>query len=152
MGTFYPYPSQLLVKVMDTGELVDCGGRTLEDATELKWVQLHLMRVGTPAGSERVRMKVFTDSALSKLYATSDWVSLAEATGSTGNWKGAVRFDFGRQHLDAGTPWHFAVEATSYARSGDTFYLGFPLDWPYPIHSQPAASLPGVAMVIMGAR
>lgn len=148
---FESFPNLLYCKVMETAEVVLAGGCTLADDQELAHVVMALYKLGAAAGSERLRLKIYHDAALTNLYATGDWATVATAVDGATNWLGRVRFDFAtRVNLDAGQEYFVAVEADGYTRIGETFYLAFPLDWPLSINV--SAGPYGHAMELYGRR
>ena len=148
---FQSFPDTLYLKTMATGETVAAGGFSVPDAQELRHVVLTVYKHGTAGGTERLRLKVFHDEAQTKTYATSDWATVSEAIEGATYWIGRVRFDFGYQNLSAGETYYLGVESDGYTRSGDTFYIAFPLDWPLAINEQQSASA-GLAFEIYGRR
>jgi len=126
---FKNFSNVLKIRVLETGELVPCGTAQPAKAIELQYLQLVLFVHGSLAGTEKVRVKLFNDTALTKLFATSNWASVAAIPGVGVDWIGWLRFDFARQFLSPFDVYSVAVETTGYTRNVDTSYLGVALDY-----------------------
>ena len=151
------YPATRVFKVFETDEVVSGGGATFAADQQLADIVLDLYVLGTLAGTERLRALIYTDSALAKLYATSAWSALADASvdTSSGAWLGQLRFAFSPAvHLDAGALYYIAFEIDSYTRSGETLYIAAAYDWPLSINTNTGAASAayGLAMAPYGYR
>lgn len=131
---FSPIHKNQIIKTLDTSEVAHLGGYTMAKDMELKWVRLVIYKQGTEAGSEQIRLGVYSRSDLSGQLFTSDWVDVVDFVDGN-NWIGFVRFDFDRQHLDADTVYHLAIETNNYTRNGDAFFLSTSCDWPDPVNT-----------------
>lgn len=127
---FTPFPSELMIRTLDTGEVVPMGGFKLPKHVELVWAQPIIYKHGVATGDEKIRVAVYSGAALVERLFASDWVALSSLGTLGPYWIGRVRFDFARQHLNKNTRYWFAMETQDYLRDGDQFYLGFQLDWP----------------------
>jgi hypothetical protein len=128
------FRSDQYIKVLDTGEAYHGATFTVDEAQEIGHVRLVLYKHGTHAGTERLRVKLYHASDLTKLYATSEWSDLADISSLGANWIGWLRFDFDREWLSPSETYYLAVETTGYTRNADTFYLGFALDRSFSSH------------------
>ncbi len=128
-------PDQAYVKTIDTGETVLCGGFTLGSETELSNIRVILFKVGTLAGTEQLRARVYGDRAMTKLMHTSDWLNLSAIEDLTAMWWGWVRFDFERKPLDTVREYFLAIDTQGYTRNADTMFIGLSLDWPTRVNS-----------------
>lgn len=124
---------------------------TLAQSTELLYVPLRILKVGTPGGSETMTLKVFGSSDLTGTpVATSSAYTLASIDGLTTNWIGDIRFDFARENLTAGIPYYLAMTTTNYTRNGDTYYLSAVLEWPFAFNT--TVNGPGAHVTFIGYR
>jgi hypothetical protein len=125
------FPNLSYWKVLATGEMPHGGGFTLRFPMRLMNVVLTIYKHGAHAGTERMRVKIFHDASRTKLYATSDWVTVDSFAELHDYWQGRVRFDFtGKPALATTQRYYVAVETDGYARDGGTRYLSLMLDWP----------------------
>lgn len=133
-------PRDQVFHIIQGTDVLELGSLTLTAATELRHLVLTLVKIGTRVGSERVRAKVFSDSAYSTLVATSDWATLADietalSATSSQSWTARVRFDFGRTRLAASTAYYVGLSAENYTPVGDVFFVGVKADWPDQVNS-----------------
>lgn len=145
---FQNFAAKQQVKVIETGELVQAGGITTGKSQDLQNIVLGVYKQGPHAGTEKLRLKLFSDKAMTKLYATSAWSAVASIPGIGTNWIGWLRFDFSGDHLNGLLTYWVGVEAAGYTRNGDTFYLSLLRDWGIGQSGNPAA----LAMAIYGQR
>lgn len=148
---FLSFPANQLIKTMATSETVHAGGFTLSRDQELRYGVVTLFKSGTAGGSERLRLKIFHDADLTKLYATGAWSTVATAVGAASHWIGKLRLGFDTP-VNVETPevYHFGIEPENYTRSGDAFYLGFSLDQPIRVNSHAGAL--GLSLELYGDR
>lgn len=132
------------IKVMDTAEIVKLGGFQLSTSNELKYIRVLTFINGTLGGSENLRINIYGDAGHSKKIFSSNWINLNNQIENelgaivTGNWFGLLRFDFERQNINKNIRYYASVESNSYTRNGDTFYIGFSHDYPFPRYSSGA--------------
>lgn len=132
---FAPIHQNAIVKMLDTSEFAHLGGYTMQSDTELKHIRLVIYKHGAAAGSEQMRLGVYSRSDLAGAIALSDWVDVADFIEGATHWIGFVRFDFARQFLDSDSTYHLGIETQNYTRNGGTFYLSVVADWPDPVNS-----------------
>jgi hypothetical protein len=134
--SFQKFSRKQYVVPVDTGVEGDLGSYTLQAATELKHVLLTIYKHGTlSSGNDRGRVKIYGSEARDVALYTSDWSDFADISGLGTYWLGAVRFDFSQQNLAPREYW-LGLELGNYTRSADIRFIGFVLDWPYPINTQ----------------
>jgi hypothetical protein len=149
----YPLlPATAYVKTWDTAEAVTCGSFDTQDHTDLGHIRLLLYKHGTHGGTERIRLKVYKDSGLTLLLATSEWSALSDITNLSTYWWGWLRFDFARQIVNKLSTYYLQLETENYTRNADTYYLSHSLDWPVPQNTQLTAGRPSAAIQIFGYR
>lgn len=145
---FLQFPNKLRVKPIGTDEVMPCAGFQFPSHGELGYVRAQLYIRGTLAGTEKLRMKVFSDAAYAKLMYVGEWADLSKVEGREPgkDWIGWITFAFGREHLNKNTTYYMAVEAAGYERLGDSFYLGLVLDWPISVNLSAAEPRRPVAL------
>jgi hypothetical protein len=138
-------PQDLYVRVLESNETADLGsykktGESIEIDHALLWMNCD----GTPGGSETLVLKVYGSTSAESPIFSSDVVTLSEIDFSfdatNGDWVGRVPFVFDRQSLLMNQKYYFKLTMANYTRNADTYYLGFVMDNPEPIHSRAAAS------------
>lgn len=136
MSSFGNFPEILTLKTLDTSEDYQFCSFTTDKKEQTKhgylWVYIH----GSESGSERMRVKLFSDSAETTLVDTSDWVDLADRSAKGTYDINYIRFDFNQIYLKASTTYYARVETDNYTRNGDTFYIALAQylweDWTLP--------------------
>ena len=126
------FPSILIVKKLDTSELVELGQFKAVKHGELKYIRTRFFVHGNISGNERVRLKVHLTNDFTVAYATSDWVNVSSFDTSDGShdmlsW---ARFDFNRQPFNKNQSYYFSIESGNYTRNANTFYLSITYDYP----------------------
>jgi hypothetical protein len=129
---FLQFPSVLLIKTFDTAEIVNLGSFKLSESGELEHIQSWVYIKGTPAGNERIRLRVHTTSDTSRVYAQSDWVAASDLGA---NFLGWVRFDFSLQNMNKNFFYWISAETQNYTRNADTLYFGITYDYPFPTYT-----------------
>ena len=123
---------QLFFVAETSGTDTDIGSVQFSSIKELSYVRLTFLKKGTEGGSETLQLQFYTDSTLTKLYASSDVVTISDFVSGT-YWLGWVRFDMSSTPIfAANTSYYMTVKTTNYTRNSDTYYLAFGLDWPAP--------------------
>lgn len=136
------------IKIAETSELVLAGAIQLDRHRQLTHIVTSFYKHGNAAGGERLRLKVFHDRQMTKLYATSSWLNVNQITNEF--WIGRIRFDFDQQWLRNDQAYYIGIESDGYTRNGESFYLGFPLDSTFDLTSYERAG--AVAMAVYGHR
>ncbi len=146
--SFQQFADTQRIKVIETGELVACGGVSIAAHMEVAYMRAVLYKHGALAGTEKLRAKLFTDAALTKVHAASAWLTVSDISGLGTYWIGWGRLDFDREHWNKNQTLYAGVETTGYTRNGDTSYLGLVLDYGISQNDEPTA----VAMAFYGYR
>jgi hypothetical protein len=123
------HPSQLYFIYLAAGTN-SLGAFSATDDQQLQHLVVTLLKSGTAGGSERLRVKLYNDAALTELYATGSWVTLASLISGSTHWLGAVRLDLSDVWIEGGQTYHAAVETDSYTPNDVTYWLGVSCDWP----------------------
>jgi hypothetical protein len=145
------YPSRLYVRVSETDELFR-GATFTPGADQVVTAGIvTLYNQGTPVAGERARLRLFHDGALQKPLASSAWLYLDAIPGIAAAWLGRIRFDFPPFWVGGAFTYHLGLEVAGYSRSGDARYLGWVLDWPYPVNAQ-SGGRPGIHFELYGRR
>lgn len=143
--------ADLFAKVCGTDELVLGGGFQTTAHLELVHIVMRLYRIGTLAGTERVRINVYTDAECTKAYTYSEWVALEDVPGvGAAGWFGDVRFDFAYENISSNKRYYFAIETDGYTRNKNVMYIAFLYDWPDPIYEQTNAPDYALQIAIIG--
>ena len=142
--SFRQFSEYQYIRAMDTGEIIKLGGFKLGTSHEIGHMRVLTFINGTLGGSEQLRVNIYSDIGHSKKIFHSDWSNiggtLENENGAliTGNWLGLIRFDFNRQNINKNFFYYASIESQSYTRNGDTFYIGFSYDYPFPRYSNSA--------------
>lgn len=145
------HSADLFAKVCGTDELVIGGGFQTPNHLELVHIVMRLYRIGALEGTERMRLNVYRDEDCTKLYASSDWIDIADIPGgSAAGWFGDVRFDFASPNINKNYRYYFAVETDGYTRNKNVRYIAFMYDWPDPIYEQTNAPDYALQIAIYG--
>lgn len=152
---FAQIPADQYLRTIGAGETpAACGVRSTLYSFQLAHIVAAMYRVGAPASGERVRLLVCHDSALTKEYARSEWVSvetfseqLDPGVGEAAF--GRVRFDFDREFIQVDQTYYLALEVENYTQ-GTTSYLAFKLDWPDTVYEQEDAPRYGWQVELYG--
>src|SRR4051812_41488192 len=102
--SFYDFSAEQYVKTIDTGESIRMGSFQVVSAIELAHIRvlLYISAVTSLAGSEQIRLKIYTDEfyATSTLIYTSDWADISDISNlGTIDWIGWITIDFARFNL-----------------------------------------------------
>lgn len=153
---FADYPSRLIVKTLDSGESIRAGGFTVGADQQLAHLVLTLFVQGASAiTQERLRLSLYHDAELTKLYATGTWFKLKTISNLRDGtyWIGRVPFTFtARPQLEAVNSYYVKVESDRYTRVGNSSYLACVLDWPLSINANEDIPHYACAMEIYGER
>lgn len=116
--------------VTDTSTVTKLGYSVSDHVTELEHVRLDFYKHGTEVGDEQFTLNIYTDEAMTNLYASSFAVSLSSIEGLSQYWLGWLRFDFNLPILAPDTKYYFGLDPVTYTRTADTFYVGAAADKP----------------------
>jgi hypothetical protein len=131
-----------LLRQNTSPELLALGEIIVTAPMSLAAVRLNIFIHGTLGGSETCTLKLFSDENLEGLMAQSDAFALQDIEGLSEYWNGWLRFDFpDGPTLDVNESFCFAMETSNYTQNGDTFYIGWALDWPFNTNGLPADPL-----------
>jgi hypothetical protein len=129
---FKNFSEELWVKVQETGLKNGLGRVTSENEFTLDTVRavVYIQGVASLGGSETLQMKLYSDAELTKEYAASDIVDVSSFVTGSSNWIGFIGFKFASLPNINSRRVYAGIEAGSYTRSGDTFFISFVFDWP----------------------
>ena len=127
---FLDFPKQLLVKTIDTSEVLNLGGFQVAESEERQYARVLIYRNGTAGGSETLQVKTHVNTDFSQSYADSNVVSLSSVSTNL-TW---IRFDFNRENWNKNLTYYLSLTVNNYTRNADVFYLGVPFDFPYPVY------------------
>ena len=131
---FSPFPRDLFVKTIDTGEEIVIGEIQTGHALELKYLRAILYKHGTGAGTERCRINIYSDEGRTSLLYQSAWSSLSDIEDLSTMWLGWVRFDFAGESLNQNLSYFATIETDGYTRNADAFFISYVFDWPVPVY------------------
>lgn len=134
---FKDFASTQYCKTIDTGELVRLG--SFQETTNgfLAHIRAMLVIRGVTnlAGTEKIRLKIFSDVGFSSLLYTSEWSNLSDITGlGSADWIGWIRCDFNKHPINKNLVYYVAAELTGYTRNADIFWCGLNYDFPFPVY------------------
>jgi hypothetical protein len=135
--TISQWPSVIKVQPVETSEVLNLGSFIPSESTQLQHVLLYLLKVGTLGGSETAQVKIYGNSDLTGVIASSAVVTLSTVTGiSAARFLMNVRFDFATSlAMAAGVRYYLGLTLGSYTRNADTFYIAAQMDWPDPFYT-----------------
>ncbi len=143
------FPDTFYIQVLPSSGAL-CDGGTFTGATgELKTITCWIMVRGTSTGSESFRVSVYPDQDLLETSIAESTLVPITSFGVASDGYNYVRFDFADQNLNANNSYRLVLESTSYTRLNNDFYVGFLLDWPDPVNTQPSATEAGVKAAIV---
>lgn len=136
---FLDFAETQYIKTIDTGEQPRMGTFKVTQNSELKYMRVKPYIQGTLVGTEKIRLKIYSDTTFTSLLYTSSWSNLYEVVDengdvATGDWLGIIRIDFNRENLNKNITYYVVAELTGYTRNADTFYIGLSYDFPFPIY------------------
>ena len=156
--SFQKFANTLYVKTFDTAEICRMGTFVLASNMELKYLRVLFLMYGVAGrgGSERIRIKIYSDVEHTSVLYTSEWsdITLANISGLAGShsWLGWIRTTFARENLNKNISYYVSCEIENYTRNGDTFYCGLSYDFPHPIYdnSQNSFRYHPLALQVLG--
>jgi len=135
------FPATQFFYVFQANEEAVIGSFT-DKTTELYYMQLScFISEVTSIGTDRMRIKIYSDANKNNLLYTSSWSDFSSITdiGST-NWRGLIRVDFNRENINSELTYYWAVQMDNYTPTA-TYEIGFGSAWPWPRYgTSPAAS------------
>lgn len=142
------FPKNMYLRLL--ADSVEMLGSLMSDVDmELVYVVLTVLTRGTPAGSERFRLKILPANNIGATpLATSEWRNLSELGQ---NKYGRLRFDFAQEPINHSIRYYVAIESSSYTKTG-SFYVAAKLDWPDAVNDPETVSTRGAQMAFIGYR
>lgn len=136
---FKDFANVQYIKTIDTGEAPRMGTFQVAVNGELQYMRVKPYIKGTLSGTEKIRLKIYSDSAFSSLLYTSSWSNIydvldEDGSAVTGDWIGWIRVDFNRENINKNMAYYVVAELTGYTRNADDFYIGLAHDFPFPIY------------------
>jgi len=154
MSAVSPFPNNQYWKVLETAETFIAGSYLVTDYNlQLKHIVMTMYKEDDGSNSyatTELVCKLWHDSAMTQLYATSDTFYLSSLTPVADSWRGNIRFDFDEQFLNKNQTYYVSITPTNYTRDGNDVYLAFAFDWPLPINTNASAPQYGMAMEFYG--
>ncbi len=137
------YPKRILVKVFDDNEVVKCSRFKFENNFRLKYIRGFFLIRGTIAGTEKIRFKVYSDSAYSKLLYTGDWSefsTIPNINRTKNSWHGWLTSEFSEEWINNQFYYYVGCEISGYTRNATTFFTALRYDHPFPTHISVSSS------------
>lgn len=134
---FLDFADTQYTKTVDTGEEVEVGAFQLAKNLELSAIRPTIYITGTSSiTTEKFRMNIYSDVGYTSLLYQSSYANISDIVGLTTKerWMGWVRLDFNRESINKNIKYYPTLEVANYTRNGDTFYVGFNYDFPFPIY------------------
>lgn len=150
------FPDTLYTRVLETNETAHMGIYQVQADTELTQIQLRMNKQGTATGSESFKIQIFGDMETdTPLYESTSFTVNQHNTdvsfnALTSNWISDWYFDFSNVSLNAGVDYYLFLNASSYTRNADTFYIGFVMDNAEPVLTRNVASKTGGRTLLIG--
>lgn len=126
---FKNFPSELWVKVQETGSVNGLGKIVSDTEFTIDTIRVVFHQHGTAGGSETLQLKLYSDPEMTKEYAVSDVLTVSDFVTGT-DWIGYIGFKFATLPNCNDCAIYAGLVATSYTRVGDSFYFAVPFDWP----------------------
>ena len=124
----YNIPENLWARIHDsTSDIVYCGYFDNVVEKELKHLKVGFFKLNC-IGTFRIRLH--TSLNFSRIFAQSALVNMSDVTEPIFN--GNIRFDFSNTVLITNTRFYVTIEAVTYTRTGNTNFIGWLHDFPYP--------------------
>jgi hypothetical protein len=133
--SIYDFAKQQYFKTFNTGEINTMGAFKVSENGELKYIRSLFYIHGVLTGTEKIRLKICTDSNYSNVLYTSGWSTLLQS-----NYYGWIRFDFARENLNKTCTYYVYAEIADYTRNADSFYICQAYDYPWPVYDNSEGS------------
>ena len=130
---FKNFSEYLYIKTFDDDENARFGSFKTQDNLELEHIRTVAYIRGTLAGTEKMRLKIYSDIAFQNLMFCSDWLNFSDIEIQK-DYLFYLRFDFGRQNINKKNKYYVTGEISNYARNGNDFYVGIAHDFPHPVY------------------
>jgi len=112
-------------RVADTAEVVPAFGFSVTDKQQLTQVLLTTYIHGTVPGNDRLQAFVYSDLALTKLVATSDFFVLSLIENLGANWYGQIGFTFPtKPWIGLGNTFYVSIGSSNYTKTA-LYYVSF---------------------------
>lgn len=135
---FTQFPATQYFSIFETNDVVKLGSFRLNESGFLKsaYIRIYINGVTQLGGSERIRLKVYSDASHTKLMATGEWRNISSITNlGTTNWLGKILLSFDTAfNMNKNTAYYLEVDSDNYTRNGDTFYMGLSYDFPIAVY------------------
>lgn len=124
---------------------------TVREIIDLDFIQMWLVIFGSPmTGTETIKLKLFTDSALTELIATSGAITASTLDQGVAESYSVVRFDFNGERLNTNDTYFLTVETTGLTKDANNAFIGWQLDWPFEINANSETDKKGVKFALGG--
>jgi hypothetical protein len=115
-------------RVMDTAEVVPAFGFSTPDNQQLTQILLTTYIHGSLVGNEILRVKLYSDLAMTKLIATSSNFILSQIENIGANWIGQIGLSMPtKPWIGLSNTFYVAIESVNYTNTGSN-YISFLLD------------------------
>jgi len=130
---FKNFSEYLYIKTYDNAENARFGSFQTQDNMELGHIRTVAYIRGTLSGTEKMRLKVYSDVGYRNLMFVSDWSNFSDIEIQK-DFLFYLRFDFDRQNINKNNRYHVTGEIADYTRNGNDFYFGIAHDFPHPVY------------------
>lgn len=128
--SFQQFAEDQFIKTFETDEVVRMGSFQTSTSGELAHIRVVCYVRGILTGTEKIRIKIYSDSLFSSLLYTSDWAVLPYS-----DWIGWIRCDFDNQSINKNITYYITCEVSGYVNDYPNLELGLAHDFPYPIYA-----------------
>jgi len=138
------FPADRLIRIFGDDETVRMGSFKVAKNGDLQHIRVLTFIRGPMTGTQKIRVKIFSESSYTSLLYTSDWLTLSEISAikyvaSANGWYGWLRLDFDRKHLNKNNYYWLSCEIDNYTRNADTSFFSLVYDSPVSVYDNEEA-------------
>lgn len=130
------YPKHQYAIEISSGELTPISTFIPSFDGYIKHMRVKMLNRNFPCTYERAKLVIMANASMG-FVCESDWVNYADigrAESAEDYWHSFVRFDFAESALSSGSAYLIGIYQENYNRSFDGSFVGYCLDYNYPIN------------------